>query len=470
MLFLASRVLTLTTITTPTTLLTWPLQLLFHQKGHGSLPSAFFFVEQLSEGVLKPDGFGSGGVPAQGRATEDEEAEGFTHMYYTQMLELAQAGDPWAAREYDAMLRRERKYCAAVVSNHAEVEFETLLKYGLAGRLSGAPPAQTTFDPEDLFTARMLYPLERSLIACQPLGTHHTQGTERQDGINGVHLTYKGQPFNRSGYGGFPADFSMCLNKDKKQLSMQAEGHASIVHSLPPFSKTHVTQVNASCELQRPDMEEVMYTLEVNTFKDGLLGRNDHAGCGFLFSKMADSPLKLSKGPVALGLRVQDTFRLGAFRVEAVASRATAQVAAAGAPPEVGWGGRAHVAYDHLPGVGMNFDFFQQENKEGEGYLLRGLASNLTYDFEALGAILGVEVDLPGDEAAHVSMSIFSGNDYKFCWLLVIPAWNLISERVAGLFRRGDSNMVDDEGLMDEEYAEGEEEGQVEEGAYDDEL
>lgn len=33
-----------------------------------------------------------------------------------------------------------------------------------------------------------------------------------------------------------------------------------------------------------------------------------------------------------------------------------------------------------------------------------------------------------------------------------------------------DSNMVDDEGLMDEEYAEGEEEGQVEDGAYDDEL
>ncbi|MEW5319433.1 MAG: hypothetical protein WDW38_010586 [Sanguina aurantia] len=611
-------------------------KLLFHQKGHGSLPSAFFFVEQLSEGVLKPEG----SAPAACRGSRGPRGRG---MYYTQMFELAQAGDPWAAREYDAMLRKERRYCAEVVDNVAEVELETKLKYGLAGRLSGAQNVQTTFDPEDMFTSRMLYPLERSLIACQPVMSHHTQGTERQDGINAVHLMYKGQPFNRSGYGGFPADVSMYLTKDKKQLSMQAEGHASIVHSLPPFSKTHVTQVNASCELQRPDMEEVMYTLEVNTFKDGLLGRNDHAGCGFLFSKcvaarrghrphthtnvadptlhhggggtcrshddggihgawsfacaalawhhrseratshadgarnhngslfdgsqvcdgmalpspvpphtngigrrllcdpsaqeqdvapsrpphgrlltpardrllsgcasrpgalsqpvelghpmppsshttllpsrskithsdgrtalraaglraaalpdralrtsrkracvahprvahtcpMADSPLKLSKGPVALGLRVQDTFRLGAFRVEAVASRATAQVAAAGAPPEVGWGGRAHVAYDHLPGVGMNFDFFQQENKEGEGYLLRGLASNLTYDFEALGAILGVEVDLPGDEAAHVSMSIFSGNDYKFCWLLVIPAWNLISERVAGLFRRG---------------------------------
>lgn len=68
-----------------------------------------------------------------------------------------------------------------------------------------------------------------------------------------------------------------------------------------------------------------------------------------LCCRMADGPLKLNKGPVALGLRVQDTFRLGAFRVEAVASRATAQVATAGAPPEVGWGGRAHVAYDHLP-------------------------------------------------------------------------------------------------------------------------
>lgn len=58
------------------------------------------------------------------------------------MFELAQAGDPWAAREYDAMLRKERRYCAEVVDNIAEVELETKLKYGLAVSCFSSVPRQ----------------------------------------------------------------------------------------------------------------------------------------------------------------------------------------------------------------------------------------------------------------------------------------------------------------------------------------
>lgn len=47
------------------------------------------------------------------------------------------------------------------------------------------------------------------------------QGTERQDNIGGIHLAYRGQPFNRNGYGGYPMDLSVYLEKEKKTLNVQ---------------------------------------------------------------------------------------------------------------------------------------------------------------------------------------------------------------------------------------------------------
>jgi hypothetical protein len=44
-------------------------------------------------------------------------------------------------------------------------------------------------------------------------------------------------------------------------------------------------KVTGTFELLRPNLKDVLYQLEVNTFRDGLLRRNDHAGCGFMVAR-----------------------------------------------------------------------------------------------------------------------------------------------------------------------------------------
>ena len=56
---------------------------------------------------------------------------------------------------------------------------------------------------------------------------------------------------------------------------------------------------------------------------------------------------KVGKGPVGMGLRLQDSLRLGAFKVEACAAKVTTDGAQGG--KDEAWGGRAHVRYDWLP-------------------------------------------------------------------------------------------------------------------------
>lgn len=52
---------------------------LFRQLMRARLPPLQFFVEQMAEGVLKPDTWGAPDDP-MGEMTEDEEAEEFAHM------------------------------------------------------------------------------------------------------------------------------------------------------------------------------------------------------------------------------------------------------------------------------------------------------------------------------------------------------------------------------------------------------
>jgi hypothetical protein len=36
------------------------------------------------------------------------------------------------------------------------------------------------------------------------------------------------------------------------------------------------------------ECQGLLYPLQVNTFKDGMLGRNDHAGAGLMLTRMAE--------------------------------------------------------------------------------------------------------------------------------------------------------------------------------------
>lgn len=97
----------------------------------------------------------------------------------------------------------------------------------------------------------------------------------------------------------------------------------SLVHTVEPWGKRHITQVTSAFEVLRPNLKDVLYQLEANTFKEGFLWSDDHAGFGVLATRLgqAGNP---RKGPVGFGLRVQDSFRLGPFQVEATSAKVMA--------------------------------------------------------------------------------------------------------------------------------------------------
>lgn len=43
----------------------------------------------------------------------------------------------------------------------------------------------------------------------------------------------------------------------------QAEANASLVHSVAPFGNRHITQLSGAFELLRPNVKDILYTLEV---------------------------------------------------------------------------------------------------------------------------------------------------------------------------------------------------------------
>ena len=67
-----------------------------------------FFVEQMAEGVMKPETWAAIDDPFDNE-TDDEGAEEFQHMYYILMYRLAKGGNAWAQKEYDMMLKKMDK-------------------------------------------------------------------------------------------------------------------------------------------------------------------------------------------------------------------------------------------------------------------------------------------------------------------------------------------------------------------------
>ena len=195
-----------------------------------------------------------------------------------------------------------------------------------------------------------------------------------------------------------------------------------------------------------------MYQLEVNTFRDGLIGRNDHAGCGMMLARLGENG-KLTKGPMGMGLRIQDDFKIGPFSIEACAAKVQTDGPQGG--KDEAWGGRAFVHYDGIPGLGMLFDFYQNKTKEGEEQQ-GGMGSNFKYDWEMLGSACSVKVDyVIGGECMHVDVKMFNSHDYRLAWLLAIPAWNWLKGTIQDLRAGWRGEMV---GQAGEEVIEEEEE------------
>ncbi|GIL48193.1 hypothetical protein Vafri_4877 [Volvox africanus] len=433
---------------------------LFKQLMRSRLPPLTFFVEQLTEGVLKPEGWATmESVAGLGEEiTEDEEAENFGHVYYQHMYDMAMSGDPWAQREYAAMLRSYDKAQETFKASYEEADLDHAVEYGIESYVVDPIDFGPSFDPEDLFSYRHAY-AEATDSAFTVIPSQDYYGPEHEDPLNGLVLQYESQPFARHGWGGLPFDLTVCLEKDKSSLCLQGETHVSVIHSVPPFGPHQVTQLTGSWEVLRPNIKDVMYQLEIDTFKDGLLGRSDHAGCGMMFARLAEGG-NPRKGPVAVGVRLQDTFRLGAFKVEACASKVAVQGPTGG--KEEGWGARAFVSYDWLPGVGIALDAIQERGSAESGKRQRGYGINVTYDWEMLGAAFGAELDyVAASKSLFVSVNAFSGNDYRLGWVLLLPAFNYAKETLAGLWTR-----LRGAGRAEEEVEE-EAEGQEGEGEED---
>ncbi|WIA36062.1 hypothetical protein OEZ86_007418 [Tetradesmus obliquus] len=420
---------------------------MFKQMMRSRLPPTSYFVEQLVEGVTKPDAWA---VPEDpfGAETDDEEAEEFRHIYYKLMLAMAKQGDPRAQKEYGAWLRRLDKAKKAYREAYDNEEIETLAAYGYEGYVAEGLDLGPSFDPEDNTDHRYQYVVADSPVSIMPTLDYY--GFEHEDAITGFVAEYSAQPFNRDGWGGVPLDVTATIEKDKTTTCLQAEANASIVHSVAPFGSRHVTQVGGALELLRPNVKDILYTLEVNTFKDGLLTGNDHAGCGLMLTRMAEGG-HIRKGPVGVGVRLQETMRVGPFKVEAVAAQVRGETPMGGR--DEGWGARAFVLYDYIPGLAMNFDWYQERTKD-ESSTIGGWATALAYDFDLPGGYpAGVEVDwVSGGEIMHVDMNVFSARDWKLSWLLLLPFVNYAKDWIRRLrSRKGAEEEIEIEEEEEEE-------------------
>eukprot|EP00775_Hariotina_reticulata_P001040 gene1040-1378_t len=399
---------------------------MFKQMTRNRLPPTSYFVEQLVEGVTKPDGWA---VPEDpfGADTDDEEAEEFNQIYYKLMYNMAKQGNPHAQKEYGAWLRKLEKAKKAYKEAYDNEEIETMAAYGYEGYVAEGLDLGPTFDPEDITDHRYQYVITENPVQIMPTLDYY--GYEHEDAITGFVAEYSAQPFNRDGWGGFPLDMTATIEKDKTTTCLQAEAATSIVHSVAPFGKRHITQVVGAFEMLRPSVKDILYTLEVNTFKDGLLKANDHAG-------------SVKKGPVGVGVRLQETMRVGPLKVEAVAAQVRSDTPMGGR--DEGWGARAFVLYDWIPGLAMNFDWYQERTKD-ESATIGGWATTMAYDFDLPGGYpAGVEVDwVSGGDVIHVDMNVFSSNDWKLSWLLLIPAVNYVKSWFSRLRSGGGEEEVE---------------------------
>ncbi len=86
------------------------------------------------------------------------------------------------------------------------------------------------------------------------------------------------------------------------------------MHSSSLLPVMSASQLGCAVELLRPNVKDVLYTLEANTFRDGLLQEDDHAGAGVMWARMGEGG-KIKRGPSAMGYRVQESMALGPFDV-----------------------------------------------------------------------------------------------------------------------------------------------------------
>ena len=93
------------------------------------MPPTSYFVEQLVEGVLKPDTWATVEDPFD-QETDDEDAEEFNTRYYSLMRAWARQGDPRAQKEYGAWLRRLARARRAYAEAYRNEDNETMAAYG----------------------------------------------------------------------------------------------------------------------------------------------------------------------------------------------------------------------------------------------------------------------------------------------------------------------------------------------------
>ncbi|KAL6759900.1 hypothetical protein V8C86DRAFT_2563689 [Haematococcus lacustris] len=393
---------------------------MFKQLMRPRLPPCSFYVEQACEGMLAPDTWGYQVDPLE-KATEDEEYEEFEHAYYRLMGRLSDQGNPWAQKEYAAMMAKQARVRKTYRDAFLEEDVNQVASAGYEGYVAEGLDLGPTFDPVDNTNHRYVYAVPEADVQLMPTLDYY--GFEHEDAINGIVAEYDGQVFTRHGWGGVPLNVHLALEKDKTNLCVQGEVHCSLVHSVPPFGPRHITQVNVAAEMLRPNIKDVLYQLDVNTFRDGLISKGDHAGVGFIAARLGEGG-RLTRGPRGLGLRIQDNIQLGPFKVEACAAKMTSDAAQGGR--DEAWGGRAFVQCAWCPELGMVYDFYQQRTKESDGFSIGGWASSMSYDFGFLGAACGVEADyVPGQQSLHIDMKLYHSNSYRLAWFLLLPAWNL---------------------------------------------
>ncbi|KIY94001.1 Translocase of chloroplast 90 [Monoraphidium neglectum] len=131
------------------------------------MPPTSYFVEQMVEGVLKPDTYATVEDPFD-RETDDEEAEEFNTQYYQLMRGWARQGDPTAQKEYAAWLRKLSRAKRAYAEAYRNEDNETLAAYGYEGYVAEGLDLGPTFDPEDVTDHRYQYVVTDTDVAIMP--------------------------------------------------------------------------------------------------------------------------------------------------------------------------------------------------------------------------------------------------------------------------------------------------------------
>eukprot|EP00798_Chlamydomonas_sp_ICE-L_P010149 gene10149-8052_t len=450
---------------------------MFKQMMRARLPPVKFFVEQMAEGVLKPDTWPAHEDPFD-QESDDEEAEEYAHMYYKQMYHLAkeglpgapkkyykqmyhlaQEGLPGAQKEYILMLKQQKLNRLAYKSAYKTEELDSVNTSGyeqLLDRLAYKNAYETeevdsvntsgydgyvtegldlgpSFDPDDATNYRYCYCVPESTWQIMPTLDYY--GHEHEDAITGFvaeHMTFLG---HKNGWGGVPVDVHLAVEKDKSSLCLQGETHLTFVHTVQPFGhrhisqpigRRHISQACASMEMLRPNIKDVMYQLELNTFRDGLLRADDHAGFGVMVARLGEGG-DIKKGPMGMGIRLQDNFRAGCFKINGAAARVRCDGPSGG--KDEAWAARVWLHCDYLAGLGCLLDFTQELKQKAtpQDYGV-GICSTMSYDWLMNGVACSGKLDYSGPDDIHLDVTLFTGSDYKLGWLLVVPAWNYVKD------------------------------------------